>query len=165
MNPLISTLVECDAWNQQEGFEALANEVIAKAVAATKIKLAKGAEVSLLLCDDARIRDINRAWRGLDKPTNVLSFPAAPRAMLAKSPAVGDIAIAHETVAREAVDEGKSFRDHYMHMVAHGFLHLLGYDHETDAQAEEMEGLEISILGALGVADPYATLDLDLTDR
>ena len=165
MNPLLSTLVECDAWNQHEGFEALASEVIAAAVAATRIKLAKGAEVSLLLCDDARIRDINREWRGLDKPTNVLSFPAAPRALLAKSPAVGDIAIAYETVAREAVDEGKTFRDHYMHMVAHGFLHLLGYDHETDAEAEEMEGLEISILGALGVADPYASLDMDLTDR
>ena len=165
MNPLLSTLVECDAWNQHEGFEALASEVIAAAVAVTKIKLAKGAEVSLLLCDDARIREINREWRGLDKPTNVLSFPAAPRALLAKSPAVGDIAIAHETVAREAVEEGKTFRDHYMHMVAHGFLHLLGYDHETDAEAEEMEGLEISILGALGVADPYASLDMDLTDR
>jgi len=165
MNPLLSTLVECDSWNQHEGFEALASEVIAWALAATKIKLAKGAEVSLLLCDDARIRDINREWRGLDKPTNVLSFPAAPRALLAKSPAVGDIAIAYETVAREAVDEGKSFRDHFMHMVAHGFLHLLGYDHETDAEAEEMEGLEISILCALGVADPYASLDMDLTDR
>jgi probable rRNA maturation factor len=165
MNPLLSTLVECDAWNQHEGFEALASEVIAAAVAATNIKLAKGAEVSLLLCDDARIRDINHEWRGLDKPTNVLSFPAAPRAMLAKSPAVGDIAIAYETVARETVAEGKTFRDHYMHMVLHGFLHLLGYDHETDAEAEEMEALEISVLSALGVADPYATLDLDLTDR
>ena len=92
MNPLLSTLVECESWNQHEGFEALASEVIAGAVAATKIKLAKGAEVSLLLCDDARIREINREWRGLDKPTNVLSFPAAPRALLAKSPAVGDIA-------------------------------------------------------------------------
>ena len=165
MNPLLSTLVECESWNEHEAFEALASAVIAKAVAATKIKLAKGAEVSLLLCDDARIRDINREWRGLDKPTNVLSFPAAPRALLAQSPAVGDIAIAYETVAREAADEGKTFREHYMHMVAHGFLHLLGYDHETDVEAEEMEGLEISILGALGVADPYATLDLDLTDR
>ena len=165
MNPVLSTLVECESWNQHEGFEALASEVIARAATTTKIKLAKGAEVSLLLCDDVRIRDINREWRGLDKPTNVLSFPAAPRAMLAKSPAVGDIAIAYETVAREAVEEGKTFRDHYMHMVAHGFLHLLGYDHETDAEAEEMEALEISILGALGVADPYASLDMDLTDR
>ena len=165
MNPLISTLVECEAWNQHEGFEALASEVIVKAVAVTKVKLARGAEVSLLLCDDGRIREINRAWRGLDKPTNVLSFPAAPRALLAKSPAVGDIAIAHETVAREAQEEGKTFRDHYMHMVVHGFLHLLGYDHETDAEAEEMESLEISVLQHLGVADPYASLDLDMTDR
>jgi probable rRNA maturation factor len=165
MNPLLSTLVECESWNQHEGFEALASAVIAKVVAATKVKLARGAEVSLLLCDDARIREINREWRGLDKPTNVLSFPAAPRAMLAKSAAVGDIAIAYETVAREAQEEGKTFRDHYMHMVAHGFLHLLGYDHETDSEAEEMEALEISVLHGLGVADPYASLDLDLTDR
>ena len=165
MTPQIATLVECEAWNALEGFEALAGEVIARAVAVTKIKLARGAEVSLLLCDDARIREINRAWRGLDKPTNVLSFPAAPRAMLAKSPAVGDIAIAHETVAREALEEGKTFQDHYMHMVVHGFLHLLGSDHETDAEAEEMEALEVSVLQQLGVADPYASLDLDLTDR
>ena len=79
MNPLLSTLVECESWNQHEGFEALASEVIARAVTATQIKLAKGAEVSLLLCDDARIAKINCEWRGLDKPTNVLSVPAAPR--------------------------------------------------------------------------------------
>ncbi len=164
MSPLLSTLVECDAWNQHEGFEALASEVIGAAVAATKIKLAAQAEVSLLLCDDARIREINREWRGLDKPTNVLSFPAAPPSMLAKSPAVGDIAIAYETVAREAEEEAKTFRDHYMHMVAHGFLHLIGYDHETDDEADEMEALEISILGGLGVADPYANADEDLTE-
>ena len=165
MNPLLSTLVDCESWSQHEGFEALANEVIAGAVAATKISLAPQAEVSLLLCDDARIREINREWRGLDKPTNVLSFPAAPPALLAKSPAVGDIAIAYETVLREAQEEAKSLRDHYMHMVLHGFLHLLGYDHETDAQAEEMEALEISILGQLGVADPYAMTERDLTER
>ena len=163
MSPVLSTLVECEAWSGHEGFEALASEVIAKAVAATRIKLRPEAEVSLLLCDDARIRDINREWRGLDKPTNVLSFPAAPPAMLGESPAVGDIAIAYETVAREAEEEAKSFRDHYMHMVLHGFLHLIGYDHETDEEADEMEALETSILGGLGVADPYAMTEQDLT--
>ena len=165
MSPVLSTLVECDAWSRHEGFEPLASEVIAKAVATLKRKLMPQAEVSLLLCDDARIRGINREWRGLDKPTNVLSFPAAPPAMLAKSPAVGDIAIAYETVAREAQEEAKSFRDHYMHMVLHGFLHLIGYDHETDEEADEMEALETSILGQLGVADPYAMTDRDLTER
>jgi len=165
MSPVLSTLVECEAWGRHEGFEALASEVIAKAVAATKIKLKLKAEVSLLLCDDARIREINRDWRGLDKPTNVLSFPAAPPAMLAKSPAVGDIAIAYESVAREAEEEAKSFRDHYMHMVLHGFLHLIGYDHETDEEADEMEALETRILRELGVADPYAMADGDLTHK
>ena len=165
MSPVLSTLAECEAWGRHEGFEALASEVIAKAVAATQIKLKPKAEVSLLLCDDARIREINRDWRGLDKPTNVLSFPAAPPAMLAKSPAVGDIAIAYETVAREAEEEAKSFRDHYMHMVLHGFLHLIGYDHETDEEADEMEALETRILGELGVADPYAMTSGDLTHK
>ena len=154
MNPLLSTLVECDAWNQHEGFEALASEVIAKAVAATKMKLAKGAEVSLLLCDDARIREINREWRGLDKPTNVLSFPAPEQV---GSLALGDIAIAFETVAREAAEEGKSLADHYSHMVVHGLLHILGYDHEMDDEAEIMEALERAILGRMGIADPYAS--------
>ena len=85
--------------------------------------------------------------------------------MLAKSPAVGDIAIAYETVAREAEEEAKSFRDHYMHMVLHGFLHLIGYDHETDEEADEMEALETRILGELGVADPYAMTSGDLTHK
>jgi probable rRNA maturation factor len=158
-------LVEGGDWEAAGDFEPLTEKVLAKAQSLCGVKLMAGAEVSLLLCDDARIREINREWRGLDKPTNVLSFPAAPKEALAKSPMVGDIAVAFETVTREAQEEGKTFADHYAHMIVHGFLHLVGYDHESDAEAEEMEALEIRILGELGIADPYASGELDIRER
>jgi len=161
----LSMLVEGGDWEAAGDFEPLTEKVLAKAQSLCGVKLMAGAEVSLLLCDDARIREINREWRGLDKPTNVLSFPAAPKEALAKSPMVGDIAVAFETVTREAQEEGKTFADHYAHMIVHGFLHLVGYDHESDAEAEEMEALEIRILGELGIADPYASGELDIRER
>lgn len=161
----LSMLVEGGGWEAAGDFEPLTEKVLAKAQALCGVKVMAGAEVSLLLCDDARIREINRDWRGLDKPTNVLSFPAAPKEALAKTPMVGDIAVAFETVAREAAEEGKSFSDHYAHMIVHGFLHLVGYDHETDDEADEMEALEIRILGELGIADPYASGELDIRER
>ena len=99
---------------------------------------------------------LNARWRGLDKPTNVLSFPAAPADQLLDSATLGDVALAFETLAREAETSGVSFADHYRHLVTHGFLHLIGYDHETDDEAGRMEALETRILARLGVADPYA---------
>ncbi len=101
-------------------------------------------------------RALNLRWRGLDKPTNVLSFPPPPPCGLAESVTLGDIALAYETLAREADELGVPLADHYRHLVAHGFLHLIGYDHETDAEAERMEALETSIMARLGAADPYA---------
>ena len=115
-----------------------------------------GAELSLLLTDDKRIRIVNRDWRGFDKATNVLSFPAAPPDRIAMSPVLGDIVIAYETVEREAQAEDKSIADHFSHLVIHGLLHLLGEDHETEAEAQRMEGLEVAALARLGIADPYA---------
>jgi probable rRNA maturation factor len=123
------------------------------------------AEVSVLLCDDARIRALNAAWRGRDRPTNVLSFPALelvpgrvpPRPAVAPV-LLGDIALAVETVAGEAERERKRPADHLRHLVVHGCLHLLGHDHEDDAAAAAMERLERLILAELGVADPYASL-------
>lgn len=120
------------------------------------VKPLAGAELSLLLTDDARIRVVNRDWRGFDKATNVLSFPAAPPERIAQSPVLGDIVLAYETVAREAQAEGKLLADHVAHLVIHGLLHLLGEDHETEAEAERMERLEIAALARLGIADPYA---------
>jgi probable rRNA maturation factor len=134
---------------------AIARETIA-AAAAESGGASEGGDVSLCLADDAALRALNSRWRGVDKPTNVLSFPTAPSERPGDFPTLGDIALAYETLAREAEDLGVPLADHYRHLVAHGFLHLIGYDHETDAEAERMEALEIRILARLGVGDPYA---------
>lgn len=112
--------------------------------------------VTLLLADDAALRELNGAWRGKDEPTNVLSFPSPPMAAAPGMPApLGDVALAYETVAREAGQEGKALADHAAHLVVHGVLHLFGHDHVEEAQAEEMERLEVLALASLGIADPY----------
>ena len=118
-----------------------------------------GLEVSLVLADDAMVQDLNLRYRGLDKPTNVLSFAAlddedAPEPE--DGPLLlGDVIIALETTVNEAAGEGKTVGDHLAHLVVHGVLHLLGFDHEDDDEAEEMEAKERLILGELGIADPY----------
>lgn len=112
-------------------------------------------ELSVLLADDAEIRALNRAWRGKDQPTNVLSFPAGAPTVNGAPRLLGDVALAYETVAREAAEQGKSLADHFRHLLVHGVLHLLGHDHEEEEAAERMEGLERKILAGLGIADPY----------
>jgi probable rRNA maturation factor len=141
-------------WDRLPRARGLARETIAACVAETEMH--EGAEVSLCLADDARLHTLNSRWRGIDKPTNVLSFPSAAPDGLGAAPTLGDIALAFETLEREAEDLGVPLADHYRHLVAHGFLHLIGYDHETDKAAERMEALETRILARLGVADPYA---------
>jgi probable rRNA maturation factor len=142
-------------WRGLPRARALTRETIAAAVAESGHALGKGAVVSLCLADDARLRALNLRWRGLDKPTNVLSFPAASPGRLAQSLTLGDIALAYETLSHEATELGVPLADHYRHLVAHGFLHLLGYDHETAREAERMEALETRIMARLGAADPY----------
>jgi probable rRNA maturation factor len=123
------------------------------------------AGISLLLTDDAAVHELNRTWRGKDSPTNVLSFPATetvegdvPVPEFDDVPLeLGDIALAYETCEREADAQGKRFADHVAHLVLHGVLHLLGYDHLDDDEAQRMEALEIRILAGLGIADPYET--------
>jgi probable rRNA maturation factor len=141
-------------WRGLPRARALAREAIA-AAAVESGAAAEGAEVSLCLADDARLKALNLRWRGLDKPTNVLSFPAAPPGRLDKSVQLGDIALAYETLSREAGELDVPLADHYRHLVAHGFLHLLGYDHETAGEAERMEALESRIMARLGAVDPY----------
>lgn len=104
------------------------------------------------LADDATVRVLNRQWRQQDKATNVLSFPAASPA---RAETLGDIVLALETVEREAAEQGIPFAHHLQHLVVHGLLHLLGLDHETEAQAREMEAIEVEVLAGLDVADPY----------
>ena len=133
----------------------LAREAIAASAAECGVALATEAELCIHLADDAHVRALNARWRGLDKPTNVLSFPAYEPSQLAQARLLGDIVLAYETLAREAVDEDKPLADHYRHLVVHGFLHLIGFDHEREVDAERMEALETRILARLGVADPY----------
>lgn len=114
-------------------------------------------ELSLVFTDDADIRGINDKWRHIDKPTNVLSFPALDMVPGQQpGPILGDIVIARETVQREAAEEHKKFDDHLAHLIIHGLLHLTGYDHQNDEEAEQMEELERKILGSLGISDPYS---------
>jgi len=126
--------------------------VRASAEATLESEGAVGEGVSLLLTDDETVRGLNARFRDQDRPTNVLSFPAPqnPERFL------GDVALAHDVCAREAREQGKPLAHHLQHLVAHGVLHLLGYDHMSDAEAEEMEGLERVVLAGLGIPDPYA---------
>lgn len=116
-------------------------------------------ELSIVLADDAFVQNLNKTWRGKDQPTNVLSFPAGEAT--AGIDHLGDIVLASETISREAQEQGKKPDDHLTHLVVHGMLHLLGYDHEDDDEAEEMEALERRILAGLGIADPYAEKGLN----
>ncbi len=114
-------------------------------------------EMGLRLTDDEEIHALNRDWRGMDKPTNVLSFALDEDAVVPGAPVpLGDVVVAFDTCAREAADEGKTLADHLRHLVVHGTLHLLGFDHEDDAEADIMEDAERRILAGLGVSDPYA---------
>ena len=166
--PISEVLVVADCWQTEPDAEAIIQRAIATAVEI--VNAGSGgtgsgdadfgeAELAVMLTDDAGIRTLNLNWRGIDKPTNVLSFPAlqptgpgspedAPRML-------GDIAIAYQTTRREADDEQKPFDHHLSHLAVHGFLHLIGYDHEKDDEAEAMEGLETEILAQLGIPDPY----------
>lgn len=161
----IQVSVEDDGWGDEESLQDVGSRVLG--AAADFLAREEGQpfpeeppEVSLVFTDDASIREINAEWRQQDKPTNVLSFPAFPVMPGQKpGPMLGDIVIARETVEREAVDLGKSFEEHLTHLLVHGFLHLLGYDHMETEEAEEMEALETRILASLGLSDPYAGQD------
>jgi probable rRNA maturation factor len=152
----IDLAIESALWAAEPGAETIVRRAVQ---AAAGMQPEPVGEVSVVLTDDAAIRLLNRDWRKLDKPTNVLSFPA-PRTHRDAAPALlGDIVIAYETTAREAQAQGKPLSHHLTHLAVHGFLHLLGYDHESDADAEVMESFETRILAALDVPDPYAIQD------
>ncbi|WP_434615822.1 rRNA maturation RNase YbeY [Azospirillum sp. B2RO_4] len=149
---------EAGAW--AEDAEWLAERAALAALGAAYDDEEGPAELSVVLADDELVHRLNREYRGKDKPTNVLSFALTeaeePEAQDGMPVMLGDVILAYETVAREASEQGKSFKDHMTHLVMHGVLHLLGYDHETDDEAEEMEALETRLLATFGIADPYA---------
>jgi len=156
--PSIDIQIQSPLWDAQP----LAAQTVRDAIAAAAATLSTADnEVSILLTDDKAIRLLNREWRGIDKPTNVLSFPVATTKASVRMPLFGDIVIAYETLKRECDDEDRIFLHHLAHLTVHGFLHLIGYDHQVEAQAEEMEGLESKIMTRLQMPDPYRARDLN----
>lgn len=153
----IDVLVEVPLWSALPDAEGIAVGAALAALAAVSEEVPAPAEMSITLTDDAHIQVLNREWRDIDKPTNVLSFPAPdlPEDMEDAPQPLGDVIVAYETLRREAELEGKPITHHLTHLVVHGTLHLLGYDHLEDDEAEEMEGLERQILDGLGIDDPY----------
>ena len=149
----IAVIINDEAW--PDNLEARAEEAVRAALKLAKPRIKGAAELSIVLTNDEEQHELNRQWRGKDSSTNVLSFPQiepfGPVVGL-----LGDITLARETLEREAAEQGTSFADHFTHLVVHGFLHILGYDHLTDAEALQMESLETQILASLGVEDPYA---------
>ena len=147
-----------DRWRAVEGAARLARAA-ARAALRRQASGLRSAELGLVLASDARLRELNHAWRGIDRPTNVLAFPAddGVSAALPGAPPrqLGDVILAYETVAAEARAQGKRLAAHLSHLVVHGVLHLLGFDHETAAEAADMEAAEIAILAGLGWPDPY----------
>ncbi|MCA8878509.1 MAG: rRNA maturation RNase YbeY [Rhodobacteraceae bacterium] len=167
MEPLVETLIESPEWAECD-LSGLAERAARATLAALGLD-PSGFAISLLGCDDSRIAELNAEFRGKPVPTNVLSWPSEDRAAaaagqepdlpdadLADPVELGDVAIAHGVCAREAAAAGRRFDDHVAHLLVHGVLHLLGYDHVEDADATLMEGREVAILATMGVPDPYA---------
>jgi probable rRNA maturation factor len=153
--PSVDIQIASSRWDAEPGAEQTVRDAIAAAAAAVE---ADEGEVSVVLTDDAAIRILNRDWRKIDKATNVLSFPAPDNAAGEKM--FGDVVIAYETLVRECSEEDRIFLHHLAHLTVHGFLHLIGYDHETDSQADAMEALESTIMIAMKRPDPYVGRDL-----
>lgn len=157
-----AVLPDCDALCRQAALAAL--------MAAPMNGNRADTEIGIRLTDDGELRTLNQRYRDIDAPTNVLSFPTADGAPVDGAPidgttgapppgmplALGDVVLAFEIICGEAEAQGKTLADHLGHLVVHGVLHLLGYDHQAEAQAVAMEHLEIAVLAGLGVADPYA---------
>ena len=151
----VETDVSAD-WGGRIDWPALARSAVHAAVACSRHSGLRDNEVSVKLTSDEEVRQLNAAWRGKDEPTNVLSFPMAEESELAGAQLLGDIVLAHGVCAREAADKHVAIEVHAAHLVVHGTLHLLGYDHETgEGDAEEMEETERRALASLGIADPY----------
>jgi probable rRNA maturation factor len=162
----LDILIEAGAWD-----DVMLTPLAQRAVVATLTHMQldpDDCEIALLACDDARIARLNADFRGKPAPTNVLSWPAQPLAPVAEGQAppppqcgfdgmieLGDIALSYDTCAREAAESGTPFEAHLTHLIVHGTLHLLGYDHITDPDAALMEGIEVEILGNLNIDDPY----------
>lgn len=154
----VEVLRKSELWDRAAMSDAVLVRTAAAAFSAARPRGAGPCEVTIVLTDDAEQRALNRTWRGKDAPTNVLSFPASAQMgePLGEPHSLGDVVLAYETVAREAHADEIALADHVVHLVVHGVLHLLGYEHDDAAEAERMETLERAVLATFGIADPYA---------
>jgi probable rRNA maturation factor len=153
----VAIVAEAGDWSAFAPAETTIEAAVAALVRDPRCRRARGAEATVVLADDALVRSLNATYRGQDKPTNVLSFPFRAPPGGDRGHMLGDVVLAAETIAREARELAVPPSHHLQHLVIHGLLHLLGYDHDTDAEAEIMERVETEILATLGVADPYAS--------
>jgi probable rRNA maturation factor len=154
----IDVAVEDERWDAAiPDLEALVTRAVEAGLAIAPAKPDGAVEVSVLLTDDAAVQELNKTWRGKDKPTNVLSFPAAPQPRHAGAATpLGDVVLAYETLVRESAEQSKPLQNHLAHLLVHGTLHCLGQDHEIgEAEADAMESLEVAALATLGIPDPY----------
>lgn len=154
--PQIDIAVEAGKWPD----ETILTDCLAKGVAAAgktaSLKWPEEAELSVVFTDDAAMTELNGQWRNKPNPTNVLSFPGGDVVVgEASDMMIGDLVFAFETVQKEALEQGKDFENHLLHLIVHGYLHLFGYDHLDEQEAEQMEALEIAALAELGIDDPY----------
>ncbi|MEM7241980.1 MAG: rRNA maturation RNase YbeY [Pseudomonadota bacterium] len=165
MSDTIDIVIEADAWDEAD-LKTWAQNALD--MIKPEHAISSDLEISILACDDARIAELNTEFRGKATPTNVLSWPSSqielsdsgtPDFQIPDDGQLGDIAIAYETCAREALEQGKEFAAHVTHLLLHAILHLFGYDHETDAQAHVMESLETRLLAKMGIDDPYYLSD------
>ncbi|WP_026363185.1 rRNA maturation RNase YbeY [Methylopila sp. M107] len=152
----LETVRDSDLWDVLPDAEAIVAIAVAAAFAEAELVARADAELAVTLADDARVQALNGEWRAKDKPTNVLTFPSVDPDETADAPMLGDVILAFETVEREAREEGRTLSDHLAHLVVHGVLHIFGYDHEDDDEAEAMEAIETRALARIGVVDPYA---------
>ena len=156
--PSLDIQIQSPLWDAQPQAAQTMRDVLA--AAAIVLSTIDG-EVGIVLTDDQSIRALNRQWRGVDKPTNVLSFPAAHTQTSVSTKVFGDIVMAYETLKRESDDENRNFLHHLAHLTVHGFLHLCGYGHDVDAEAEQMEDLESKIMLSIDLPDPWLGRHLD----
>jgi probable rRNA maturation factor len=151
----VTIAVDDEGWHAIPALERMVGTAIDAAATAAGLSAGSG-ETAVLLTSDDEIRLLNRHWRGKDQATNVLSFPTEEFPLPpGEAKPLGDIVLAFDTVSREAANQGKSLPDHATHLIVHGFLHLLGFDHEDEDGAREMEKMETRVLNGLGIADPY----------
>ena len=157
-NPEIDIVLQAGDWPDEAEILDIVSNAIAATVDTAKLRFPNEAELSVVLSNDEQVQILNKSWRKIDRPTNVLSFPVEDVA-IGEMPGLllGDIVLSIETITKEAAEQGISFNNHLSHLVIHGFLHIFGYDHIEDQEAEQMEALETACLGRLGIANPYAT--------